>query len=78
MRKADCEGIYHGNDGQLFYARDARKLADSLEQALAEMSGWKPLKKMGTDQADWLSSPGTAKNIRQFIKFCRKGSFRIH
>lgn len=77
MRKADCEGIYHGNDGQLFYARDARKLADSLEQALAEMSAGKPLKKKRIDQADWLSSPETTKHIRQFIKFCRKGSFRI-
>jgi len=41
MLKADCSGIYHGNDGQLFYARDA------------------------------------SESIRQFIKFCRKGSFRI-
>jgi hypothetical protein len=75
--KADHQGIYHGNDGQLFYARDAKKLADALEQALAEMSFKKPVKKKRIDQRDWLSSPEGIESIRQFIKFCRKGSFRI-
>ena len=78
MRKAECQGFYHGNDGQLFYARDAKKLADALEQALLEMSRKKSAKKKRIDQSDSLSAPGAAGSIRQFIAFCRKGSFRIH
>lgn len=77
MRKAECEGIYHGNDGQLFYARDAKGLADALERALVDTSRNKPSKKKRIDQRDWLSSPDATESIRQFIKFCRKGSFRI-
>ena len=76
--KADCVGLYDGNDGQLFYARDARKLADALEQALAETSRRQPSKNKRIDDAAWLSAPRGTKAIRQFIKFCRKGSFRIH
>jgi hypothetical protein len=77
MLKADCSGIYHGNDGQLFYARDAKNLAVALERALADLAPKKPSKKPRIDQRDWLSAPGTPESSRQFIKFCRRGSFRI-
>ena len=35
------DGPYHGNDGQRFYARDARALADALERALETIVGGK-------------------------------------
>src|SRR5688572_11601315 len=75
--KADHQGVYYGNDGQLFYARDAKRLADALEQALAEMPLKKTSKKTTSkkkriDHSNWLSSPEAIESIRQFIKFCRK------
>ena len=56
--KAEWSGSYFSNDGQLFYARDAQKMADALERALE-----------GTENED--------EAIREFIKFCREGSFRL-
>ncbi len=35
--KKDWSGYYFSNDGQLFYARDAQKLADVLEVALEKV-----------------------------------------
>src|SRR5687767_11109035 len=35
--KENWSGGYFSNNGQLFYARDARKLADALERALEKM-----------------------------------------
>lgn len=36
--KADWSGTYYSNDGQRFYARDAKGLADALERCLQELS----------------------------------------
>ncbi|NWG18818.1 MAG: hypothetical protein HXY39_00680 [Chloroflexi bacterium] len=58
--KADWSGTYFSNDGQLVYARDAKRLADALERAIAEC----PAEDNET--------------LREFIAFCRAGSFRLH
>jgi hypothetical protein len=113
--KKDWDGIrnYYGNEGQLFYARDAKNLATALEtflrgsetpqvkkskrqrevrslgkvlagdvQGLARLVGGhtratikarskqkKALQRWADDEREY---------IRQFISFCRKGSFRIY
>jgi hypothetical protein len=64
-KKAEWVGTYYSNDGQLFYARDARLLAEALERALDAMSEEKSL---STDQES---------AIREFIEFCKAGSFRL-
>jgi len=68
-------GAYDSNDGQLFYAHDARKLAAALEIALAGHGRrrLRPPKKYS-----WFLSPIGRKAVREFIAFCRKGSFRIY
>ena len=58
-------GTYYSNDGQLFYARDARRLAEALERALTELS------KQQSFSAD------ESEAIREFIEFCQAGSFRL-
>ena len=35
--KADWPGVYHSNDGQRFYARDAKSLAAALERCLDDL-----------------------------------------
>src|SRR4051812_47968129 len=51
-RKANWgDGSYFGNDGQLFYARDARALADALERALAASTESRPPKRTRRAQA---------------------------
>jgi hypothetical protein len=56
--KSDCHGLYYGNDGQRFYARDARELADALERALTAISqGKSPRRPTRTAQAtDYLEA----------------------
>jgi hypothetical protein len=49
--KSDCLGLYCGNDGQRFYARDARALADALERALAGISEGKSATPTNTGSA---------------------------
>jgi hypothetical protein len=69
-------GLYHSNDGQLFYARDAERLADALERALAAIPERQPPKK-GKLKVRYFT-PEEAANIREFIAFCRAGSFRLY
>jgi hypothetical protein len=56
--KAEWEGgSYYGNDGQRFYARDARALADALEQALAVISAGKsPMRSRAARATDYLEA----------------------
>ncbi len=64
---------YLSNDGQLFYARDAKMLANALEEFLRC-----PRPRRVSKEEAWLWSPVGKREMRRFIVFCRKGSFRIH
>ena len=96
--KSDWEGgSYFGNAGQRFYARDARALADALEQALAAISAKEsPVRSRAARATDYLEAELTGRKaprqgrvavrkysaddisyLREFIEFCRAGSFRI-
>jgi hypothetical protein len=111
--KKDWHGNYHGNEGQLFYARDAKSLASALEtflktpetphlrrskrqrevlslgrvlagdvQGLARLICGRTAATIGTRSKQkkalqrW--NEYEREYIRQFISFCRKGSFRIY
>ena len=75
--KADWQdGPYHGNAGQRFYARDARALADALERAVAALPERKAPKRGRVAVRHW--TPEDVAYIREFIEFCRAGSFRIY
>lgn len=100
MTKAECGvGSYYGNDGQLFYARDARALADALERAVEALASKKANqpRTRKAQPADHLLAAITGKKrpkngrvavhrfdpedlvyIREFIDYCRAGSFRIY
>ncbi len=69
---------YGSNDGARFYARDARALADALSRAVRDI----PEKRLprGRDPKTPLEYfAGWGKpHLRRFIRFCRKGSFRIY
>jgi len=56
--KADWQGgSYFGNDGQRFYARDARALADALERAVASISeGRSPVRTRVARATDYLEA----------------------
>jgi hypothetical protein len=56
--KADWQGgSYVGNDGQRFYARDARALADALERAVASVSeGRSPVRTRVARATDYLEA----------------------
>ncbi|MGB7547302.1 MAG: hypothetical protein WBM14_06110 [Terracidiphilus sp.] len=112
-------GAYVANDGQLLYARDARRLADVLERVIAapslsalhfehsRISRWMHSSVGRQDSRVYgsfeefvrqVDSPGSGKknrlipkrsqrwflsrdgksNLRDFIRFCRGGSFRIY
>jgi len=73
---ADWVGTYYSNDGQLFYARDAKKLADALEVALREMS---PETDVDSPPENTEVSEGDEYDqvLKKFIHFCRQGSFRL-
>ncbi len=110
--KKDWDGscAYWGNDGQLFYARDAKNLATALEiflttpeapqlrrtkrqrevlsagrgvarfvQSLVNTFS-KPTRKSKANQrnAPQRLTDDQRKYIKQFISYCRKGSFRIY
>jgi hypothetical protein len=111
-RKKDWDGScnYWGNEGQLFYARDAKNLATALELSLTTteairlrktkrqrqvLSVARTLHKDVERLINMISPPtnktkarqerrrrGLAaeqrKYIKQFISFCRRGSFRIY
>jgi hypothetical protein len=112
-------GAYVANDGQLLYAQDARRLADTLEQVIAgpgsvalhfeksriskwlrssagrqdlrvyrsfekfarlmkpSGSGKKKRRAVNRDQP-WILSDDGKSCLRDFVKFCRGGSFRIY
>jgi hypothetical protein len=113
--KKDWHGSrnYYGNEGQLFYARDAKNLATALEtflrssepqqsrkskrqrevlsagrlqarevQHLAKLIGGETAPAIGTKsnqkKAPQRLDDDEREYIRQFISFCRKGSFRIY
>ena len=76
----DGNGHYFANDGQLFYARDAQNLALALERFLSAPNRTKPRKTRRTYADDFLPyflSAAGRQEIKEFIAFCRKGSFRI-
>ena len=66
---------YFGNDGQYFYARDARALADALERALVAQRKAAPKKPKRKERANVQVE---AADIRKFIRFCRAGGFRLY
>ena len=111
-------GTYYSNSGQLLYARDAKCLADTLENVIAvpgtssldfepsRISRWlrisegqqslgerRPFKKLvrllkSSDSGKetrrpgrslpWILSDDGRSCLRDFIKFCRGGSFRMY
>jgi hypothetical protein len=75
--KADWPAeVYDSNDGQRFYARDAQALAEALERAMAAIPVRKQPKR-GQMKSRYFT-PEEAANIREFIAFCRAGSFRLY
>ena len=75
VRKRDWVGDYFSNDGQLFYARDAKRLADALRTFLNQKRRRLPRRRKNEA---WFWSPAGKRALADFIRFCRKGSFRIH
>ena len=76
MRRADWNGVYWSNEGQRFYARDAVAMAEALERALAAIPERPPPKRGRLKTRHF--TPDEAENLREFIVFCRAGSFRIY
>ncbi len=76
--KADWVGSYFSNDGALFYARDAVALADALERAITEMPAKSPESMKDVELYDYLVSEAGKEALRNFIAYCREGSFRIY
>lgn len=72
--KQNWRGSYFSNDGQLLRARDAQLLADALERALSSM----PTHKMKKDGSNYLFTEEGKDSIKEFIVFCRTGSFRTY
>ena len=61
--KADWpNGTYYSNDGQRFYARDARALADALERALAAPPAAAPPRTRPAQSVDHVVAALTGKN----------------
>ncbi len=106
-KKIQWSGTYYSSDGQLFYARDARAVADALDRFLAAEPparkqppkssdpGRKRLrglvaglsKKLGvplnqpgqpTRTQSWADTESGKEFIREFVAFCRGGSFRLY
>jgi hypothetical protein len=76
--KADWPGVYHSNDGARFYARDAAALANALERALLEMPAERPEAMDDVAAYEHLVSEAGRESLRNFIAYCRQGSFRIY
>ena len=71
-RRDEWTRDYSSSVGQLLYARDAKNLADALGRALKESpETW-------IVDSGFLASTDGARAIRDFIRYCRKGSFRIY
>lgn len=104
-KRAEWCGTYYSNDGQLFYARDALRLADALERVFSDeampelrkrsrqrkfeegkegalktmaffMGG--SSRKNRKQRDSWLASDAGIQELREFIEYCRAGSFRIY
>jgi hypothetical protein len=76
--KSDWDGSYGFNEGALFYARDAKKLADALERALDDIPiRPSPQGKKPRTLAESFAG-ADRKALVKFIRYCRTGSFRIH
>jgi hypothetical protein len=76
--KKQWDGNYIGNAGQLFYARDAKRMADRLERFVAETRKRRHAKTRKDSDPRALRDPEFGKNVRKFIAYCRRGSFRIY
>ncbi len=79
--KADWfPGSYFGYEGQLFYAKDAKNLADALAEAAERMPVKRPRKIRPVDIREYeaIASPEGRALLREFVEFCRAGSFRIY
>lgn len=78
--KQDWPGIYHSNEGQLVYARDANQLADALNRFLNDTP--KPAKTMKRERTkgseSYFLTSGGRDYLGEFITFCRSGSSRLH
>ncbi len=72
----DGTGLYWSNDGQRFYARDAAAFAEALERALVVIPERVPPKR-GKLKGRYLT-PDEAVCLREFVVYCRAGSFYIH
>ena len=112
-------GGYFSNDGQLLYARDAKRLAHTIEKVIAapslsalqidvsRASRWlrsragrqdlcvhrsfekfvrvvnasgsvKKKRRAPNNSRPWLLSRNAKSSMRDFVKFCRGGSFRVY
>lgn len=72
------EASYGSNDGARFYARDAKALAEALSRALRDIPE-KELPRGREPKTPLEFFAGWGKpDLRRFIRFCRKGSFRIY
>ncbi len=61
-------GAYVANDGQLLYARDARRLADTLEKVIAAPS-FTSLHFDGSRISRWQRSPTGRQDLRMYRSF---------
>lgn len=78
VAKSRWSGTYVSNDGALFCAQDARNLANALARALKEIPA-KPYRKRGRSQTFLETFGGWGRpTVTKFIRFCRKGNFRIY
>ena len=75
MKKADWNGVYWSNENQLFYARDAAAMAGALERALDAIPE-RVEPKRGKLKGRYFVRE-QVEELREFITFCRAGSFRI-
>jgi hypothetical protein len=76
--KAEWPGYYYSNDGALFYARDAKALADSLDRALDLLPARRPKALKHIEGYDYFVSQEGKRALREFITYCRAGSFRLY
>ena len=67
----DWIGGYGSNDGQLVDAGDALRPAEALEKFLSKHQN------IPNNEARFCSAGGK-EYLREFIRFCRRGSFRLY
>ncbi len=87
--RAQYDGGYHSNDGQVVSARDAKQLAESLSTALAAVTTLFTVRGLRTktrcdftrkllNELKSYSDPDNRKMLAEFISFCEAGRFAIH